>query len=141
MTLDEKENKYINEVVEPAAEKLGMQFIIESGEGRDLETEDMYMQDLGGWLFPKETPVEKQRSDEFYCFAEWSVVDDKAEVDFVKYEIYYDDDEEEFDYDYDDFLDYTDYVNPIDPYSGTVDDWAGWSDDWGDWDYEGIGSW
>ena len=81
MTIDEKEDRFI-EIVNHEADKLGMEFIIDSGEGRDHETEDLYLEDLSGWLFPKGTPEKQKKTDQFYRFAEWSIVDGVVSVDF-----------------------------------------------------------
>ena len=84
MICKEKEEAF-QQLIKNTAEALNKVFIIECSEGRDLETDKMYMEDFSGWLCPKDTPEEKQRDDEFYCFAEWEMILDKPVVRFVKH--------------------------------------------------------
>ena len=84
MTFEEKENAYTS-LIERAADSEGKLFIEDSGEGRDKETEDMYLEDVSGWLAPKTIPEEHRRDDEYYCFAEWEIVDGKPVVHFRHY--------------------------------------------------------
>ncbi|MBQ7670567.1 MAG: hypothetical protein IJS45_07600 [Clostridia bacterium] len=70
LTFEEKINNF-TDMLNAAASKLGCVFIQDSGEGHDLETVDMYLEDVSGWLVPKGTPEEEARRDEFYRFAEW----------------------------------------------------------------------
>lgn len=82
MTFQEKENAYTALVHETAA-KQGMIFIEDSGEGRDMETETMYLEDIGGWLFPVGTPEQEQKDYKWYCFAEWEL--DGNQTPIVKF--------------------------------------------------------
>lgn len=85
MTLDEKEKAY-SAYVEKIAKDQGMVFVIDSGEGRDLLTEDMYIEDISGWLSPKDIPEEQRKDSKYYCFAEWEQVGEAIKVSFVKYD-------------------------------------------------------
>lgn len=82
MISKEKEVAFQN-LIKDAASELGKIFIIECSEGRDLETDTMYMEDFSGWLCPMNTPEEHQKDDEFYCFAEWELTEDKPQINFV----------------------------------------------------------
>ena len=84
MTFKEKEEAY-TKLLEREAEKLGMNFIVDSGEGHDLELDEIYLEDVSVWLFPKGTPVEHQKDDEFYRFAEWRLEDDEILIEFKDY--------------------------------------------------------
>ncbi len=86
MTLDEKEQKYIDFVIKQAQER-GFIFIVDTGDGRDFETDDMYIEDLCGWLCPEGAPLEEQKKEKYYCFAEWEIKKDGSlQVVFNKYD-------------------------------------------------------
>ena len=87
MTFEEKERAY-SQYVADIAESQGMVFIEDSGEGRDLLLPNMYVEDISGWLSPKDIPDGERKNDKYYCFAEWKMVDGEVKVDFVKYETY-----------------------------------------------------
>jgi len=91
-------------LVEAAAAVLGSRFFIDCGEGRDIETDTIYLMDLSGWLVPADKIGEflkTARNDrwgdvwrEFFCFAEWRMDSnsegDDIKIDFKKYPIYID---------------------------------------------------
>ena len=81
MTLNEKEQAY-TELLNQTAEAAGMIFVQESGEGHDLVTDTMYLEDVSGWLCPKDTPVSQWRLDKYAVMAEWEMHGDKAEITF-----------------------------------------------------------
>lgn len=85
MIFEEKEKNYTR-LVESAAKKLGKVFIPESGEGHDLETDTLYLEDISGQLFPEGTPKEQQKLDKWYCFAEWKIEGNDVIINFVKYQ-------------------------------------------------------
>ncbi len=74
-SFDEKINNYTNLLIAEAA-KLGCSFIQDRGEGHDFETDDLYLEDVSGWLVPFGTPEDESRSDKFYRFAEWKKDED-----------------------------------------------------------------
>ena len=85
MTLQEKEDNFTL-LLQQAARKLGCYFIEESGEGHDLETDDMYLEDVGGWLVPNGTPEGEAKTNENYRFAEWELTDSgEVKILFNKY--------------------------------------------------------
>ena len=69
MTLLEKAKAY-SEYVAKIAEDQGMIFIEDSGEGRDLQTEDMYIEDISGWLSPKDIPDGERKNDKLELFTD-----------------------------------------------------------------------
>ncbi|MDR2168404.1 MAG: hypothetical protein LBE35_11245 [Clostridiales bacterium] len=89
-----KENNGLR-LVETAAAALNMHFFIDSGEGRDIETADIYLMDLSGWLIPpgkKEDFLTSDKNDDkwddFFVFAEWRKNSEEIKIDFKKYPIY-----------------------------------------------------
>ena len=84
MTFEDKEKNFTR-LIEQSADELNKIFIQDSGEGRDFETETMYLEDVSGWLCPKDTPKQCQRNDEWYCFAEWQIENDIVKINFVKH--------------------------------------------------------
>ena len=84
MTFEEKMTAY-SEYVANEARRQGKVFVEDSGDGRDLLLEDMYVEDIFGWLSPKEAPEDSRKNDEYYCCAEWELVDNEVKVKFVKY--------------------------------------------------------
>ena len=89
-------NKFILffELVQEKAKEKETVFFLDSGDGKEFETEAMEGENLQGWLVPlsKVDEFEKRWKDykeddeyvDFYCWAEW--FDNKGEVDikFVK---------------------------------------------------------
>lgn len=67
------------------ARRQGKVFVEDSGDGRDLLLDDMYVEDIFGWLSPIEAPENSRKNDEYYCCAEWELVDNEVKVKFVKY--------------------------------------------------------
>ena len=93
----EVKEKNGNALVEKAAAGFGSRFFIDSGEGRDIETDDIYVMDLSGWLIPfgiEKTFANSDRHDDewndFFCFAEWRQEGEDIKIDFKKYPIYID---------------------------------------------------
>lgn len=84
MTFEEKEDNF-TKLIKKSASEIGKIFIQDSGEGRDFETETMYLEDVSGWLCPEDTPKEYQKCDKWYCFAEWQIKDDIVKINFVKH--------------------------------------------------------
>ena len=81
----EKEENY-TALLEAEAEKLGCVFFEDSGEGRDLETDTLYLEDVSGWLAPIGTPEKDAKKDENYCFAEWKKCENgEIVVEFKRY--------------------------------------------------------
>ncbi|MFR5772755.1 MAG: hypothetical protein ACLUE7_05530 [Lachnospirales bacterium] len=70
-------------------------FFLDSGEGRELFTDNLEGEDLSGWLIPKSQAEEfenlwKQKGDltkwnDFVCFAVWEKEDDDIKIYFRKY--------------------------------------------------------
>ena len=70
------------------AAKIGCVFLEDSGEGRDLETDTMSLEDVTGWLVPLGTPPEEGKTDDNYCCAEWKIGDNhEISIEFVHYDI------------------------------------------------------
>lgn len=88
-------------LVQGTAARQGRVFFMDSGEGREHETEDMKMEDISGWLIPIELSDEfksiwikegnthsnlPDKFDDTFRFALWSVDDSgKIEVEFKDY--------------------------------------------------------
>lgn len=70
ITFEQKEENF-TAFLKAEAERQGFVFFEDSGEGRDLETENMYLEDVSGWLAPIGTSETDAKNDENYCFAEW----------------------------------------------------------------------
>jgi len=77
-----------------AAQEQGCFFVGDSGEGHDMETENLYCEDSSGWLIPnarkeehESTDREDNRWDEYSCFAEWSQDGDNIIIEFKEYTI------------------------------------------------------
>lgn len=94
LNFEQKEEKFF-ELVEEAAKKLHKRFFIDSGEGRDLETDRLYCEDISGWLIDEDKVNEFLKSDrnhekwdEFYVFEEWENNNGEIKIDFKKYPIY-----------------------------------------------------
>lgn len=85
MTFAEKERNFTALLNASAAAK-GCRFIQDSGEGRDLETGDLYLEDVSGWLVPLHIPTDEEKQEKYYCFAEWRELGDgKFAVEFVSH--------------------------------------------------------
>ena len=81
----EKEENY-TALIKAAAEKQGCVFFEDSGEGRDLETDTLYLEDVSGWLAPIGTPEKDAKKDENYRFAEWKKCENgEFVVEFKRY--------------------------------------------------------
>ena len=81
------------ELVQNTAKSKGFQFFMNSGEGRDFETEEMEGEDLFGWLIPNELIPEFQKEwmsqkgisdkwDDFMTFALWDKVGNDIKIIF-----------------------------------------------------------
>ena len=88
-------------IIEEEARKLGGVFFSETGEGRDLDLEDIEVCDLGGWLVPFDQADEfealylgrkdkeiwdSDRWDDMYIFVDYILDGDNVSVKFDKYE-------------------------------------------------------
>ena len=84
----QEENKFLRffAIVQEAAEKKNCVFFLDSGDGREFETETIEGEDLMGWLIPKEkvpafekewetNDVSDDWSD-FFCWAIWDNAND-----------------------------------------------------------------
>ncbi len=81
----QKEENY-TALIKAAAEKQGCVFFEDSGEGRDLETDTLYLEDVSGWLAPIGTPEKDAKKDENYRFAEWKKCENgEFVVEFKRY--------------------------------------------------------
>lgn len=96
--MDRRFKPYFN-LVQAAANKQGAQFFMDSGEGRDIITEEFEGEDISGWLIPLEQArefekewMQKQgknidgRWDRYYLFAIWSLVDGKVDIAFKRFD-------------------------------------------------------
>jgi len=85
-------------LVEKAASALGAVFFTDSGEGRDIETDEVYLMDMSGRLIPLDRIGDFESSPsihdkiwaEFFCFAEWRLDGDDIKIDFKQHPIYHD---------------------------------------------------
>lgn len=88
-------------IIEEEAKKLGGVFFSETGEGRDLDFEDIEVCDLAGWLIPFDQADEfealylggkdkeiwdSDRWDDMYIFVDYILYGDNVSVKFDKYE-------------------------------------------------------
>jgi len=88
-------------IIEEEAKRLGGVFFSETGEGRDLDLEDIEVCDLGGWLVPFDQADEfealylgrkdkeiwdKERWDNTYIFVDYMFDGNSVSVKFDKYE-------------------------------------------------------
>jgi sporulation-control protein spo0M len=97
LKFEQKMDNFTNLVYE-SANALDCIFFVESGEGRDMETDTLYCEDISGWLVPKAQEVEFTESsdkydvkwDQYFVFAEWKQDGDNVKVNFNKYPIFYD---------------------------------------------------
>lgn len=95
-----KFEKYF-EIIEEEAKRLGGVFFSETGEGRDLDLEDIEICDLAGWLVPFDQADEfealylgrkdkeiwdSDRWDDMYIFVDYILDGDNVSVKFDKYE-------------------------------------------------------
>ena len=81
------------EIVQKAAEEQGEVFFLDTGEGRDFETELLEGEDLSGWLVPQNEAdefeaewskwAERQAWDRYSYWAEWKNAD-RPEISFHK---------------------------------------------------------
>ena len=95
-----KFEKYLA-IIEEEAKRLGGVFFSETGEGRDLDLEDIEVCDLAGWLVPFDQADEfealylgrkdkeiwdSDRWDDMYIFVDYILDGDNVSVKFDKYE-------------------------------------------------------
>ena len=88
-------------IIEEEAKRLGGVFFSETGEGRDLDLEDIEVCDLAGWLVPFDQADEfealylarkdkeiwdSDRWDDMYIFVDYILDGDNISVKFDKYE-------------------------------------------------------
>lgn len=88
-------------IIEEEAKRLGGVFFSETGEGRDLDLEDIEICDLAGWLVPFDQADEfealylgrkdkemwdSDRWDDMYIFVDYILDGDNVSVKFDKYE-------------------------------------------------------
>ena len=88
-------------IIEEEAKRLGGVFFSETGEGRDLDLEDIEVCDLAGWLVPFDQADEfealyldrkdkeiwdSDRWDDMYIFVDYILEGDNVSVKFDKYE-------------------------------------------------------
>lgn len=91
----EKFNRFWN-IVQEKAEKQGMIFFADHGEGNDFETDEMEGEDFCGWLIPfeKEKEFEKDWKDskvsddwtDNIVWLEWSEENGNIKIDFNNYD-------------------------------------------------------
>lgn len=97
---DEKFRKFFS-IVQDVAAKEGSIFFVLSGEGNDAETEDMYMENLSGWLIPKEEADEFEkiwkvnrsspeivRWKDYFALERWRKENGKLTVAIEKIKVY-----------------------------------------------------
>jgi len=85
-----------NALIENTATTFNSRFFIDCGEGREIETDDIYLMDMSGWLIPfdlvnrfVQIPRTERWDDEwaeYFCFAEWQQTSDFISIKFKKYE-------------------------------------------------------
>ena len=95
-----KFEKYVA-IIEEQAKRLGGVYFSETGEGRDLDLEDIEVCDLAGWLVPFDQADEfevlqlgrkdkeiwdSDRWDDMYIFVDYILDGDNVSVKFDKYE-------------------------------------------------------
>lgn len=87
LTFEQKEENF-TAFLNSEAERQGFVFFQDSGEGRDLETDTMYLEDVSGWLAPIGTPEKDAKTDENYRFAEWKKRENgEIVIEFKRYEL------------------------------------------------------
>nr|DAP56891.1 MAG TPA: hypothetical protein [Caudoviricetes sp.] len=94
-TQESKKFEKFFEIVREEAAALDSIFFIDCGEGRELVTEDLEMEDLSGWLIPRERAdafEEKFRKNEvsnrwdsFVRFAVWEQHGDMITIEFKEF--------------------------------------------------------
>lgn len=83
-------------LIQDRAEKEESRFFMECGEGREFETDEMFGEDISGWLVPgdqaddfnKEWRKEVPHLDAWadcVCIAEWTRSGDQIDVHFMRY--------------------------------------------------------
>jgi len=82
-------------IVQNKAEAENKVFFLDSGEGRELLTDELEGEDLSGWLIPKDKAAffetlwkKNDNLDEwidFFTFAIWKVNNGKVEIEFTTY--------------------------------------------------------
>ena len=93
LTFEEKEINFFN-LLQYSAKEHNAQFFIDTSEGHDLETPDLYCEDMSGWLIPldkaEEFFADVQMGDEnsldkwqqFFVFARWLESDEGIKIEF-----------------------------------------------------------
>lgn len=84
--------RYFSIVQNKALEKKSV-FFLDSGDGKEFETDEMEGENLQGWLVPFERVEEfeskwlkKEEDDkfiDFFCFVEWEKTENNIEIKFV----------------------------------------------------------
>ena len=90
-----QEDKFLD-FVHNEARKIGMEFFLDSGEGRDCDFDGMYCEDLSGWLIKPDqreeliaTPQSERYDGEIgecYVFALWRIENGKMKIEFRRYD-------------------------------------------------------
>lgn len=93
----QESNKFISffNIVQDYAAKKNCVFFLDTGEGHDYSDDTFTCQDLSGWLVPKESASEFEKSylefgdldrwDNHYKFAEWHKKGNVISIDFKEY--------------------------------------------------------
>ena len=97
LTLSQKANNF-TVLLNRAAEKRDCVFIVDSGEGNELETDTMLFENVSGWLVPADMVDEFLASTErhvnkwnsLFVFAEWRQSNEDIVIDFKRYPAYHD---------------------------------------------------
>ena len=87
MTLNEKEIAFEKLLID-RARTAGYLFLWESAAGNDEERENIYLEDVCGWLVPIGIPEEQWHDDKFYVCAEWKDVGGEIEIEFQPVEVF-----------------------------------------------------
>ncbi|QKG83895.1 hypothetical protein GXN76_05005 [Kroppenstedtia pulmonis] len=98
--IDQHKDGYL-QYVQQEAKEIGKVFILDTGEGNDLEdpVTGWYVEDLSGWLIDSRLKeqflIDLEESkhwdtfDGYYVFVEWKLKDNnEIEIKFVKYPLY-----------------------------------------------------
>ena len=93
----QENNKFLNfwKIVQEEASRHDSIFFLDSGEGNEIETEDINAEDLSGWLIPKNQAAEfdiifqsfnsdaiSKKFDNYYMIASWTQAKDSITVTF-----------------------------------------------------------
>ena len=86
MTFEEKINNF-TVFLHKEAERQGLIFIEENGDGRDKDTGTMLLEDVWGWIAPIGTDPKDIEKDENFVCAEWEKIgDNQFIINFVKHD-------------------------------------------------------